>query len=105
MARRGSRSRCCRSVRGARGSGIPRADAIATLGAAREAGIDLLDTARYHDAAGNSEIVFGEILRASGWPRDEVTIANKLWWEFWPEQSAAEELDASLQRTGLDHST
>ncbi len=82
---------------------IPRADAIATLSAAREAGIDLLDTARYHDAAGHSEIVFGEIFRASGWPRDEVTIANKLWWEFWPEQSAAEELDASLQRTGLDH--
>ena len=31
---------------------IPRADAVATLGAAREAGIDFLDTARYHDAAG-----------------------------------------------------
>jgi L-glyceraldehyde 3-phosphate reductase len=32
-----------------------------------------------------------------------VLIANKLWWEFWPEQTAAQELDASLQRTGLDH--
>ena len=47
--------------------------------------------------------MFGEIFRASGWPRDEVTVANKLWWEFWPEQSAEEEIDASLQRTGLDH--
>ena len=81
---------------------IPRADGVAVLRAAREAGIDLLETARYHDRAGHSEVVFGEIFRASGWPRDSVTIANKLWWEFWPEQSVAEELDASLQRTGLD---
>ena len=82
---------------------IGREDAIATLHAAREAGIDLLETARYHDAEGESEVVFGEIFRASGWPRDEVTIANKLWWEFWPEQSVEEEIDASLRRTGLDH--
>ena len=32
-----------------------------------------------------------------------VVVANKLWWEWWPEQSAAEELDASLGRMGLDH--
>ena len=82
---------------------IPREDAVATLHAAREAGIDLLETARYHDAEGESEVVFGEIFRASGWPRDEVTIANKLWWEFWPEQSVEQEIDASLRRTGLDH--
>jgi aryl-alcohol dehydrogenase-like predicted oxidoreductase len=47
--------------------------------------------------------VFGELFRASGWRRDEVVVANKLWWEFWPEQDAAGELDASLQRMGLDH--
>ena len=35
--------------------------------------------------------------------RDEAVVANKLWWEFWPEQSAAAELDASLQRMGFDH--
>jgi len=36
-------------------------------------------------------------------PRDEAVVANKLWWEFWPEQSAAAELDASLQRMGFDY--
>jgi aryl-alcohol dehydrogenase-like predicted oxidoreductase len=89
---------------------IPRADGVAVLSAARECGIDLLEVARYNDstgrapiATGYSEVVFGEVFRASGWPRDEVTIANKLWWEFWPEQTAREELTASLQRTGLDH--
>jgi aryl-alcohol dehydrogenase-like predicted oxidoreductase len=28
-------------------------------------------------------------------------IAGKLWWEFWPDQDAAGELDASLARTGV----
>lgn len=52
---------------------------------------------------GYSEVVFGELFRASGWKRDDVRVANKLWWEFWPEQSAAEELDASLARMRLDY--
>jgi aryl-alcohol dehydrogenase-like predicted oxidoreductase len=47
--------------------------------------------------------VFGELFRAAGWVRDEVVVANKLWWEFWPDQDAAAELDASLGRMGLDH--
>jgi L-glyceraldehyde 3-phosphate reductase len=89
---------------------IPREQGVAVLQAARECGIDFLEVARYNDTTGRapiptgySEVVFGEVFRGSGWPRGEVTIANKLWWEFWPEQSAAQELDASLQRTGLDH--
>jgi L-glyceraldehyde 3-phosphate reductase len=89
---------------------IPRADGVAVLNAARDVGITFLETARYNAtdpdaplATGYSEVVFGEVFRASGWPREEVVLANKLWWEFWPEQSVAEELDASLQRTGIDH--
>ena len=30
-------------------------------------------------------------------------VSNKLWWEFWPEQSAAAELDGSLARMGFDY--
>ena len=89
---------------------IPREDGVAVMVAAREAGIDFLDDARYDDETGRapipsgySEVVFGELFRAAGWRRDEVVVANKLWWEFWPEQSAAGELDASLGRMGLDH--
>src|SRR5205807_1965540 len=29
-------------------------------------------------------------------------LANKLWWEFWPREDAAEELDGSLRRMGMD---
>jgi L-glyceraldehyde 3-phosphate reductase len=89
---------------------IPRDQGLAVMRAAREAGITFLDDARYNDetgeapiATGYSEIVFGELFHAAGWVRDEVVVANKLWWEFWPEQDAAGEIDSSLGRMGLDH--
>jgi len=89
---------------------IPREDGVAVMTAAREHGIDFLDDARYNDetgtaplASGYSEVVFGELFRAAGWRRDEVVVANKLWWEFWPDESAAQELEGSLQRMGLDY--
>ena len=88
---------------------IPREQAAEVLAHARESGIDFLEVARYNDEtgrapipSGHSEVVFGEAFRASGWPREEVFIAEKLWWEFWP-QTPLEELEASLERTGLEH--
>ena len=88
---------------------IPREQGVAVLQAARTHGIDFLEVARYNDESGTapiptgySEVVFGEVFAASGWPREEVTIATKLWWEFWPGQTAQQELEASLERTGLD---
>ncbi len=89
---------------------IPREQGLAVMVAAREAGITFLDDARYNDETGTapiptgySEVVFGELFRAAGWRRDEVVVANKLWWEFWPDQDALAELDGSLGRMELDH--
>jgi aryl-alcohol dehydrogenase-like predicted oxidoreductase len=89
---------------------IRREDGLAVMHAARDAGITFLDDARYNDETGTapistgySEIVFGELFRAAGWPRDETVVSNKLWWEFWPEQTPAQELDGSLGRMGFDH--
>jgi aryl-alcohol dehydrogenase-like predicted oxidoreductase len=89
---------------------IPREQAIAVMRAARDAGINFLDDARYDDETGEapiptgySEVVFGEVFRAAGWKRDNVVITNKLWWEHWPREDAAAELDGSLGRMGLDH--
>ena len=52
----------------------PDDDGLAVMHAAREAGIDFLDDARYDDETatapirtGWSEVVFGELFRASGW--------------------------------------
>jgi aryl-alcohol dehydrogenase-like predicted oxidoreductase len=89
---------------------IGRQPGVAVMRAARAAGIAFLDDARYNDEPGTapipsgySEIVFGELFRAAGFQRDAVVVSNKLWWEFWPEQTAAEELDGSRGRMGFDH--
>ncbi len=89
---------------------IDRDQGIRVMQAAREAGINFLDDARYNDETGHaplptgySEVVFGELFRAAGWRRDEVIVSNKLWWEFWPEQSPAGELAGSLARMRFGH--
>jgi aryl-alcohol dehydrogenase-like predicted oxidoreductase len=88
---------------------MPRDDALAVMRAARDAGIDFLDDARYDDRTGTaplptgySEVLFGKLFRDAGWRRDEVVVANKAWLEFWPDQSAAAEVEASLERMGFD---
>jgi len=89
---------------------ISREDGLAVMRAAREHGFNFLDDARYDDETGTapmrtgySEVLFGELFRAAGWERADTVVANKLWWEFWPEQSADAELTASLDRMGLDY--
>ncbi|MGB0097475.1 MAG: aldo/keto reductase [Solirubrobacteraceae bacterium] len=89
---------------------IPREAGLAVMRAAREHGLNFLDDARYNDetgsapiATGYSEVLFGELFRAAGWERAGTVVANKLWWEFWPEQSAAAELEGSLARMGFEY--
>jgi L-glyceraldehyde 3-phosphate reductase len=89
---------------------ISRVDGMAVMRAAREHGVNFLDDARYDDETGTapiptgySEVLFGELFRAAGWERADTVVANKLWWEFWPQQSARAELDASLRRMEFDH--
>ncbi len=88
---------------------MQRGDAEQLLAYALAHGIDLLDDARYDDetgsaplASGYSEVLFGELLRAVGADLRTVAISNKLWWEFWPRQTAVAELEASLERMGLE---
>ena len=89
---------------------IPREDGLAVMLAAREHGLNFLDDARYDDETGTapiptgySEVLFGDLFRAAGWDRANTVVANKLWWEFWPEQDAVAELDGSLDRMGFDY--
>jgi aryl-alcohol dehydrogenase-like predicted oxidoreductase len=83
---------------------------VQVMTAARDAGITFLDDARYNDETGHapiptgySEVVFGELFRAAGWRRADTVVANKLWWEFWPRESPAQELAASLARMRFDY--
>jgi aryl-alcohol dehydrogenase-like predicted oxidoreductase len=89
---------------------LPAETGAAILRAARDEGINFFDDARYNDETGKapiptgySEVLFGQLFRSAGVRRDDVVVSNKLWWEFWPEQSAAAELDGSLQRMGFDY--
>jgi aryl-alcohol dehydrogenase-like predicted oxidoreductase len=89
---------------------LPAQTRVAIMRAARDEGINFFDDARYNDETGTapiptgySEVVFGELFRGADVPRGQAVVANKLWWEFWPEQSAADELDASLRRMGFDY--
>jgi len=89
---------------------ISREQGIGVMHAARDAGITFLDDARYNDETGHapvptgySEIAFGELFRAAGWRRDGTVVSNKLWWEFWPAESPAQELAGSLARMGFDY--
>jgi aryl-alcohol dehydrogenase-like predicted oxidoreductase len=48
-------------------------------------------------------VIFGRLLRKGGWNRAELIIANKLWYEFYPEESPEAELDGSLSRLQMDY--
>jgi L-glyceraldehyde 3-phosphate reductase len=84
---------------------MPRDAAESLLAYALDRGIDFLDDARYDDETGRapipsgySEVLFGELFRATAASRNAIKVSNKLWWEFWPEQDAVSELEASLER-------
>ena len=89
---------------------MPRERAVATLRHARELGITFLDEARYDDETGRapipsgySEVLFGELFFEAGFAREgAVVVSEKLWWQYWPEQSAAAELAESLKRLRFD---
>jgi aryl-alcohol dehydrogenase-like predicted oxidoreductase len=89
---------------------IDRDRGVSVMTAARDAGITFLDDARYNDETGHapipsgySEVVFGELFRAAGWRRADTVAANKLWWEFWPDETPGQELAGSLGRMGFDY--
>ena len=88
---------------------IDRDDGLAVLGAALDAGVTFFDDARYDDHTGRapmptgwSEVLFGELFRQTGHPRDEIVMANKLWFEFFPDEGVEAELNGSLERLGTD---
>lgn len=89
---------------------MPEPDGLTVMNAALDAGINFFDDARYDDTSGTaplstgySEVVFGNLLRASKSNREQLVISNRLWFEFFPQQSFADEVDASLERIGIDH--
>lgn len=89
---------------------MPEKEALKVMTAAIDNGITFLDDARYDDTSGKaplktgySEVVFGNLLRKGGFKRDDLFISNRLWFEFFPGETVEQEVDASLQRIGIDY--
>ncbi len=89
---------------------MPEQEARAVIEAGLSAGITFLDDARYTDRTGTlplktgySEVLFGRLLRDIGCRREDLVIANKLWFEFYPNESLEAELDGSLSRLQMDY--
>lgn len=88
---------------------ISRNEARAVIQAALDAGVTFFDDARYDDHTGTaplrsgwSEVLFGELFRTTGHPRDQIVMANKLWFEHFPDEGLEAELNGSLERVGTD---
>ena len=48
-------------------------------------------------------MLFGRLVRAGGWQRDDLFISNKSWLEFYPQQSIAGRFEGSLGRLQMDY--
>ena len=105
----GLECRRCRSARGALLSGCPPKRGWPSCGppARRASTFSMTPATTTRRARLHPDRVFRGAVRGvvplRGVRRDEAVVANKLWWEFWPSQSAAAELDASLRRMGFEH--
>ncbi|GAB3017443.1 oxidoreductase [Nocardioides flavus (ex Wang et al. 2016)] len=77
---------------------VPPPEAAATVTAALEAGYRHIDTAQMY----GNEAGVGEAIRASGLDRDDLYVTTKLNNGFHRPDDARREIDASLQRLGLD---
>lgn len=89
---------------------IAESQALSVIARAIDGGINFLDDARYDDRTGKaplptgySEVLFGRLLRKGGWKREQLLIANKLWFEFYSGENLAAELNGSLERLQMDY--
>lgn len=93
------------------GNQVDDAAAIATMSAARDAGVNFFDNAEVY-AGGKSEILMGNALKQLGWERDSYIISTKFYWGIAEGPNRKNTLnrkyllhaiDGSLQRLQLDY--
>ncbi|GGM44425.1 aldo/keto reductase [Microbacterium saperdae] len=81
-------------------------EAVAVIRRAVERDAGFFDVAYYnmgpHAENSQTDILFGEALRASGVDRSDLVLCGKLWLWDWPNQGFRAQLLESLERAGLD---
>ncbi len=87
---------------------MERDEAERVLGHAVASGITFFDDARYNDesglsplSSGYSEVLFGQLFRAVGASLEDVSVSNKLWWEFWPQPDCGRRARGLARADGL----
>ena len=88
---------------------ISRETAAALMTTAFDAGVNFFDNAEAY-AAGQAEIVMGEILKERGWPRDEFIVSSKVFWggekpnqQGLSRKHVVEACHAALRRLQVDY--
>jgi voltage-dependent potassium channel beta subunit len=88
--------------------------AVEMMAAAYDAGVNFFDNAEAY-AAGQSEVVMGQALKALGWPRLNYVVSTKFFWGLDRQSEAInrkdtlnrkylmQAIDGSLKRFGLEH--
>ena len=83
--------------------------AYACMQAAYAAGVNFFDNAEVY-AAGEAEVIMGEVLRKAGWARKDLVISTKIFWggeglndRGLSRKHLLEGCDASLKRLGLEY--
>ncbi|WP_216216575.1 aldo/keto reductase [Amycolatopsis aidingensis] len=86
-------------------------DAVAMLRYAVDSGINFFDVGYYGGLVVDgkrvpetfTDVLFGQIMRAAGVPRENYLLSAKLWVNNYPEQSLSAQLDELLLRVGTDY--
>jgi voltage-dependent potassium channel beta subunit len=83
--------------------------ALACMQAAYDAGVNFFDNAEAY-AGGEAEVIMGQVLKRSGWPRKDLVISTKVFWggqgpndRGLSRKHVIEGANAALQRMQLDY--
>ncbi|GAA2443781.1 aldo/keto reductase [Agromyces soli] len=74
---------------------------VALVDHAFRSGIRFFDVAYYRDKP-HTEVLFGRMLQEASFAREDIVLAEKVWFFDYPERSLAAQLDASLRRLAVE---
>jgi L-glyceraldehyde 3-phosphate reductase len=81
---------------------LPFEDVVLLLRKALDLGINLFDVAFYWDGL-HTDVVFGRAIQATGAPRADYIVAEKVWLWWYPEEPFADQVKRALRRLGTDY--
>ncbi|WP_285491399.1 aldo/keto reductase [Amycolatopsis taiwanensis] len=75
---------------------------VALINHAFQRGINFFDVAYYRDKP-HTEVLFGRMLQEADFGREDIVLAEKVWFFDYPQRPLAAQLDATLRRLAVDN--